>query len=174
MRHVRWLAYLIGALALAAAPVAAGPRQARAEGLSTVLVTPCRYLDTREGSGAHELESGQPRRYWVTGGGFTGSCGVPVGASGVIFTVTVTGGTAPGHLVLWAVADPGPYSPPSTSIINWTTGQTVATQATVGIASVVANPATVGEMEALATVGIDPTGHAGKVHLILDIVGYLQ
>jgi hypothetical protein len=143
--------------------------------LSTYLVTPCRFVDTRDDLTRKLYE--QPflwgpfkglRFYFYT---IQGECGVPFGAKGVILNVTTTAATVEGHLVLWAPRTP--VVVPATSNLNFSPGRTVANMAIVkliplsgpGYTDLVVSPRTPQA----------PTEQArGFVHVIIDVVGYLQ
>lgn len=83
-------------------------------------MTPNRVIDTRNQGGT--LGQAQSSTYAV--GGFAG---VPSGASGVVFNVTVTNTTAPSYLTVY------PNARPLASDLNWVAGQTIPnmTQATL-------------------------------------------
>lgn len=130
--------------------------------LSTYLVEPCRFLDTREsqssvGSGPFV---GKENRVFV----LQGNCGVPVGAVAAVLNVTVTGATTDGYLELWR-ADA--YNPPNASAINFTKGTTIANGMTVRL----------GQAEAgglFADLWVFAHAAGGEVHVIIDVVGYLR
>jgi hypothetical protein len=88
---------------------------------STGGLTPARILDTRDGTGgvpAAALGPGSALDVQIAGRG-----GVPAaGISAVILNVTVTGGTAPGYLVVYQKG----IARPRASNLNWVAGQTVA------------------------------------------------
>jgi hypothetical protein len=79
----------------------ASPRKwARAGAGALHCVQPCRFLDTRDAETLWyetpgPFQHGRCRFYVVQN-----SCGVPLGATGVVLNVTVAGATAPGHLIL--------------------------------------------------------------------------
>ncbi|TMD10005.1 MAG: hypothetical protein E6J01_00190 [Chloroflexi bacterium] len=83
-------------------------------------MTPNRVIDTRLQGGT--LGAGQSSTYAVAG-----FAGVPSGASGVIFNVTVTNTTAASFLTVY------PNARPLSSDLNWVAGQTIPnmTQATL-------------------------------------------
>ena len=89
----------------------------------------------------------------VTSGAATTANVVPVGATAVVFNLTVTGGAAAGFLAI-AAGNAASYA---SSIINWATGQTIANASTV-------------RLDATRQVKIFCSG--GPVHFILDISGY--
>jgi hypothetical protein len=87
---------------------------------------PCRIVDTR-GNGA-PIQGGR-----ITGGAdvrnyaLPGICGVPAGVVAVSLNFTVVGPSADGFFVSW----PTGGAPPPVSILNFTTGSTVANAAIV-------------------------------------------
>jgi hypothetical protein len=158
---MKTLVGLFLALSLAAVASAApvGP-------LSTYLVEPCRFLDTRGDPTAHLLDT-QSRFYRVHG-----NCGVPLDAVAVIINVTVTNATGDGHLTLWA----DNQDRPATSTINFTASGTVANGATVMLAPQDPNYPTLEDLAVYGHVaGSDPAAAIfGSVDLILDVVGFLR
>jgi len=150
---IRSLVLVTALLPCAAGAAPVGP-------LSTYLVEPCRFLDTREevqSFDAGPFPLGQGRAYRMQE-----SCDVPIGAAGVIINVTVTGATGAGHLSVW----PGDYQVrPGTSGINFAAGSTLANGMTVRLA---ANAA-----PRYADIWVTTRG-AGEVHVIIDVVGYLR
>lgn len=121
-----------------------------------VPVTPRRLLDTRTGTAVPaggsvtlKVDTGLP----TTG---TGS-GVPAGqAAAAVLNVTVTAGTAGGNLVVY----PAGAAVPTSSNVNWTTGQTIANQVTARLGTggsvVLRNNST------------------GTVQVIADVLGYYR
>jgi hypothetical protein len=97
-----------------------------------------------------------------------GNCGVPVGAKGAILNVTITAPTVDGHLALFTPPSDGTTQSvvPTTSLLNFKAGQTVANGTIVRL-SPYFSPAN-------ADLGIYPHVPGGEVHVILDVVGYLQ
>ncbi len=100
-------------------------------------ITPTRICDTRPNNpsnlsgqaaqcNGHSLQPNQPETIQVTGLG-----GVPSDATAVVVNVTATNTQAPGYLTLY----PAGTSPPTASNLNWTTGETVANQATIELNS---------------------------------------
>lgn len=84
----------------------------------------------------------------------TGRDGVPAsGVSAVVLTLTVTGGSATSHLVAYA----GGEARPSTSVLNWVRGQTIATTVIVPVGR-----------DGRVTL----YSRSGTVRLIADVTGY--
>jgi hypothetical protein len=117
---------------------------------------PVRALDTRAGQGYAEVANRTTR----LANGETVAIdldrpgGIPAGATAAIVNLTVTGGTGTGHLT----AFPSDASAPTTSNINFVTGQTVAN---------------------LAVVPLDANGRmslrsVGTTNVIVDVIGWFQ
>jgi uncharacterized repeat protein (TIGR01451 family) len=123
-----------------------------ASGLDFYTLPPCRVLDTRL---SEALASQVPRSIPVAG-----LCGVPATAQAVALNVTVVSPSGPGNVSLWPADLPWPM----TSVINFSTGQTRANNAIVGLATDGG-----GDLAAQAFVG-----GGGTVHLVLDVSGYFQ
>ncbi|WP_234535543.1 S53 family peptidase [Streptomyces shenzhenensis] len=108
-------------------------------------VTPSRLLDTRQTTA---LGSGKSLALQISGRDAIPTTGVKA----VVLTVTVTGTTGTGHLIVWADGT----SRPTSSNLNWVKGRTIANQVMV------------------------PVGSDGKVdfytnsttNLIVDVAGY--
>jgi glucose/arabinose dehydrogenase len=131
----------------------------QAGGLDFYTLTPCRLIDTRNAAGplgGPALSSGVARTFQVTG-----ACSVPSTARALAVNVTVTGATTGGgNLVVY----PGGAAQPQASTINFGQSQTRANNAVTGLAADGS-----GNLTVAATVA-----GGGKVHLILDVVGYFQ
>lgn len=131
--------------------------------LSTYLVEPCRFLDTRD---EVEFWYEQPgplrtaRLYLVQG-----SCGIPVGARAIMLNVTATEATAEGHLSRWDLA-----APPTTSFLNFAPGRTTSNLTIVPLWEVPEPP---GEFADLAIMPGFATPNA-SVHVVIDVIGYLR
>jgi YD repeat-containing protein len=124
--------------------------------LSFFTLAPCRLVDTRNASGplgGPALAAGSQRFLPLTG-----HCGIPAGAKVISVNVTVTGPASSGFLSLY----PGNALPLGTSNINFSTGQTRASNAIIQLAS-----------DGSGSVGV-LNGASGTVHLILDVNGYFQ
>ena len=116
------------------------------------LSTPIRVYDSRQTGGA--LIGNATRDVQVTGV-LIGGVQVPKGASGCIGNLTVTGTSASGYVVIY----PHGSSTPTTSSVNFLTGQTVANAFSVGLSGTGA-----------------VTVHSftkGQCHFIVDINGFI-
>jgi len=113
-------------------------------------LSPCRVVDTRQGTGA--LAPGSDRIVTVAG-----SCGVPAAAKAVSANVTVTEPTQAGFLVVRPVLAPVP----ETSTLNFERGQTRANFTTLGL-----SPS--------GQIAVRSGQTAGTVHFILDVNGYYE
>ena len=110
-----------------------------------VPVDPARVYDSRVGD--DPIAADESRTVDV-------STMVPVGATGVVYTLTVTQTTDAGHL---AVGLPG-QAKPATSVINWfATGQSIANTAT-------------GALD--ANLALDVFAGGGPTQFVVDVVGY--
>jgi hypothetical protein len=116
-------------------------------------LTPCRLLDTR--LAAPVLSSGVDRTLVVPP-----TCGVPTTARALALNLTVVSSTGAGHLTARA----GGTVVPSTSVLNFGSGQTRANNAVVPLPG-----SGIGTVSFRASVG-----GAGTVHLIVDVVGYFE
>lgn len=115
-------------------------------------ITPVRMLDTRSGIGhSGRLTANTPITFQVTG-----RQGVPAGASAVTGNLTVTGSSAG-----WAVyLGPKPIASPTSSTINFTSGQTIANGLTVALS-------TDGKLSATY---MGPAG--ASTELVFDLTGF--
>jgi len=118
-------------------------------------VTPCRVADTRNAAGptgGPALVAGATRSFPVTGG----ACGIPPTAIALSVNVTAVGAAARGYLTLY----PGDAaSPPPTSNINFSAGQTRANNAIILLAT------------SGGTIDVR-NGSAGSLHFVLDVNGF--
>jgi photosystem II stability/assembly factor-like uncharacterized protein len=114
-------------------------------------VVPCRVFDSRLGEG-RPLGAGSTTSVPVAG-----RCGVPAGAAAVALNVTVTSPTGQGHLTLHA----DDTLLPGTSTVNYSPGQTRASNAVVGLGATGALDVFVGQQ-------------SGEAHVIVDVSGYFQ
>ena len=121
-------------------------------GFGFYTVMPCRVFDTRSTT---PLSSGVARTFQVAT-----VCGIPATARAVSANLTVTGSTAGGSVSVY----PADAALPGTSNINFSTAQTRANNAILGLAR-----DGTGAVGARAIV----TG-SGQVHLILDVNGYFE
>jgi hypothetical protein len=117
-------------------------------------LSPCRLLDTRQSAQGPALASGASRLVTITGG----TCGIPTAARAIAVNITSVASTGGGNLKLY----PGDGTVPSTSALNFATGQTRANN---GVFPLAGNGD--GTIGILATV----TG-SGTVHVVLDVTGY--
>jgi hypothetical protein len=116
-------------------------------------LTPCRLIDTRaSSSGGPALLAGETRTFTLAG-----SCRVPASAAALSVNVTVTQGSGPGNLRLFAGGTPAPRA----STINYGAGQTRANNAIVALG-------------ADGTVAVRSDQQTGSVHFILDVNGHFQ
>jgi hypothetical protein len=117
-RHQANAYYAGGALALPETPVVHS---------TYVPVAPTRFVDTRIGNGlAGKLPAGAPRTFQVAGRG-----GVPTTATAVTGNVTVVNATKG-----WAVfLGPNPVPSPSTSTVNFSSGEVTGNGLTVALSS---------------------------------------
>jgi hypothetical protein len=147
----------IATLALTLAPIAQAD--------SIHLLTPCRFLDTRDEVPLPGISGpmANGRFYRIQG-----QCGVAWDAKGVLVNVTVVGATVSGHLSLVAsMHTPGEGSfVPTTSVLNFEAGKTAANFAIVALTRI-STPAD-------ADILVYPHVPGGEVHVILDVVGYLK
>ncbi|HVR08551.1 MAG TPA: hypothetical protein VMW75_10935, partial [Thermoanaerobaculia bacterium] len=116
--------------------------------------TPCRLLDTRNGSA---LAAGNT--YEV---GMAGICGIATSAKAVSVNVTVVNATTSGFIGLW----PAQTSYPGTSTINFRAGQVRANNAILLLAP--------GFFGSPGAVWVTFGGPSGSVDLIIDINGYFE
>jgi protocatechuate 3,4-dioxygenase beta subunit len=113
---------------------------------AVVPVTPARVLDTRT------------TQHVGTGGTISltvaGVVGVPADASAVVANITVTGTTGPGYLTAW----PAGVARPTSSNVNFVTGQTVPNMAIVKVG---------------ANKSISLFNSSGPMDMVVDIQGYV-
>lgn len=117
---------------------------------------PCRVIDTRQADGA----LGGPPLYPSAERAFAvaGACGIPATARALAVNLTVTSPAGAGYLQVY----PGNSFLPETSVINFTAGETRANNAVVGLAT---------DGTATLKARAETTG---KLHLLVDVVGYFQ
>ncbi|MEJ7764577.1 MAG: hypothetical protein WKF86_03685 [Acidimicrobiales bacterium] len=115
-------------------------------------VNPARILDTRRAVrvGPYDTPWGPGQTRDVT---VNGSRGVPYDAGAVVLNVTVTGPSAPGYLTIW----PDEQPMPSSSSLNWASGETIPNAVTV-------RPGSGGRVSVFSS--------AGSAEVIFDVVGY--
>jgi hypothetical protein len=124
-------------------------------GRSFFTLPPCRLLDTRQPGQGPALASGGRLVLAVHG-----ACGVPASARAISVNVTVTEGTAAGHLTLY----PGDIGIPATSTLNFSAGQTRANNAVL--------PLSLTGDGTLALTSFVLGG--GSVHAVLDVSGWFE
>jgi hypothetical protein len=121
-------------------------------------VTPCRIVDTRGAAGptgGPALAGGAVRTFPIAG-----NCGIPADATAVAINVTVIAPTAAGDLRVY----PAGITPPAVSTISFSSGQTRANNAILGL-----NDTTPGSLD------VDADLAAGAMaHLLLDVTGYFK
>ena len=114
-------------------------------------VAPCRIVDTRGAEGP-ALSAGPDRTFEVAG-----RCGVPVSAGSAAVNVTAVQSGAAGDLRLY----PAGMTVPLTSTINFRAGQTRANNAILALGS-------------LGRFAVKTDLPPGSVHLVVDVVGWLE
>jgi len=121
-------------------------------------LTPCRLVDTRGAPdvpiGGPALQGQETRQFWIRGD--YGYCGIPATAKALSLNLTVTEPTAMGHVRLF----PAGTDLPAVSAINYSAGQTRASNVVIGF-----------RYKLAAFVG-QPAGTT--VHLVLDVNGYFE
>ncbi|CAN5638028.1 hypothetical protein BH20CHL7_BH20CHL7_06280 [soil metagenome] len=135
--------------------VTAGASLAAVSGAEWKAITPSRLLDTRTGNGGltGAFVDETVRTFQLTGRG-----SIPADAVAVTGNLTVTGATSAGYVSI----GPSMTSRPSTSTINFATGQTLANGLTLRVGSG-------GKVSAVFN------GASGsRVHLVLDVTGYYR
>jgi hypothetical protein len=116
---------------------------------------PCRLLDTRRAAGPYggpALAAGADRTVVLAS-----QCGIPTSARAVAANLTVTQPTDQGHIQIGPVGGPMP----STSVMNFTAGQTRANNAVL-------------ELGASGAVLVRSVLPAGSLHFVLDVNGYFE
>ena len=125
-----------------------------ASGATYVALTPARVLDTRFANGlSNPFVSGTPRTFVVTCQG-----GVPANATAVTGILTVTRQTSGGYIALGPVAT----ATPSTSTLNFPTGDDRATGVTVTLCAG-------GTLSA-----VFKGGGGATTALVFDVTGYFR
>ena len=123
-----------------------------ASGATYVPLSPSRVLDTRVGNGlSGPFPMGVPRTVQVSGRG-----GVPLTATAVTGTLTVTQQTAAGYVYL----GPDPIPSPTSSTLNFPLGDNRATGVTVALSPT----------GSLSATYVAASG--GSTHLVFDVTGY--
>jgi hypothetical protein len=129
------------------APASIGP-------LVLTTVDPCRAFDSRDPTlgGPNPLAGPSDRIVALAG-----VCAVPASAKAVSLNVTAVGPTQPGSFSLF----PADQTSSTTSALNYSTGQTRANNATVGVGT-------------NASLGLRVSQGGGTVHVLIDVVGYWE
>ncbi|HQN09980.1 MAG TPA: hypothetical protein PK569_20625, partial [Thermoanaerobaculia bacterium] len=119
-------------------------------------VTPCRVLDTRDGSGP---TLGLPLASdGALGSDVAGRCGVSPTAKAVAANVTVTQPAGSGYIVVF----PGDEPEPVTSTVHFTSGRTRASNTHLKLS--------LSGLDDISVKNASP----GPVHVILDVSGYYE
>ena len=127
-------------------------------GATFMTLTPNRLVDTRSAVGiSSKLLAGKPRTFTVINRSTLASKKVPSNAIAVTGILTVTGQTAKGYLSL---TPSSPTGTPTTSTLNFPTGDTRATSVVVAL----------GPGGTLAVTYVGPAGSSAQV--IFDVTGY--
>ncbi len=156
------LVLLAAAVASQTAAQAAGPFQFHA-------VTPCRLVDTRDGSGASNETAGarsNPGPHTFRAQGF---CGIPSGAQAVTANFTVVTPSTGGDLRVF----PSNVGTPVVSVMNYNAGETaICNGAIVPLAQVAGDDLAIQIGMACGS----PPGSAGcgSIQLLIDVTGYFQ
>ena len=116
--------------------------------------TPARLLDTRHGTGAPTAQLGQNHGLSVD---VAGAGSIPAAATAVALHVTATDTSGGG----WIAAEPDGAGTPSTSILNYSKGQTISNTVIVPVAAD-------GKIE------LYNGGGTGSVDLVADVAGYFS
>jgi hypothetical protein len=131
-------------------PPAPGP-------LKLYTLPPCRVVDTRLASGpwgGPALSAGEIRTFSMYG-----RCGIPAGARSLALNVTVTLPSSPGNFRAYPAFQPVPLA----STINFSSGQTRANNAIIGLS-----------YNGTGDLNVKNDQLSGGAHLILDVMGYFQ
>lgn len=122
-------------------------------------ISPCRLLDTRpapDNVGPRSTPLGPGETFTTQVRGAQGQCSVPTSALGVVLNVTAVSPTAASFLTVW----PAGAARPSASNLNWVAGQApTPNQVTAALA---------------ADGRLSLFNHAGTVHVVVDVTGYLS
>jgi hypothetical protein len=141
-------------------PASASVSSYAADGSTYHAVQPTRIADTRANSGYQgaggALSAGQILTVQTTG---FNAAPVPFGATAVVVNVTAVGPTAAGYLTAYASGQPVP----STSTVDFVSGQTVANEATIAIGST-------GDLVNYGKISI--FNYTGTTNVVVDVEGY--
>ncbi|HEX9670451.1 MAG TPA: hypothetical protein VGC93_13340 [Thermoanaerobaculia bacterium] len=128
-------------------------------------LTPCRLIDTRDGSGASNEVAGPrsnpgPHTFRVQG-----FCGIPAGADAVSLNVTIVTPSTGGDLRLF----PSNVGQPLVSMLNYNAGEpALANGAILPVAQVA------GDDIAMAIGMACGSNGCGSVHVLMDVTGYFD
>ena len=151
---------VVSALAFTASVLTAVPAAA-AGPFQYHSLTPCRVIDTRDGSGASTETPGARTNPGPHGFRIQGFCGVPNGADAVTINVTVVGPTRGGDLRLF----PSDAGQPEVSVMNYNAGEpALANGAILPLAQVGAGVNDINMM--IGMIG------SGSLHVLIDVTGY--
>lgn len=140
---------LVGATGAASA---AGPYQFYS-------VTPCRIADTRNPNGVFggpALASNTVRSYPIRN-----SCGIPLTAQAVVFNFTVVQAPTAGNLVVY----PAGGAVPTTSVLNWASGEFA-----VGNGAIIPLAVSTNDISVFPNMPLN----APSIHFVMDVTGYFQ
>jgi hypothetical protein len=118
-------------------------------------VAPCRIVDTRDPAGpygAPPLAPGVPRSFVIAG-----QCGIPVTAKSVAVNLTVVTPSSTGNLIAY----PTGGTPPGTSVLNFSSGQTRANNAVLGLSGG-------------GAVTLQSNVPSGNTEVVLDVTGWFE
>jgi hypothetical protein len=118
-------------------------------------VAPCRVLDTRDPAGpygAPPLAPGVPRSFVIAG-----QCGIPVTAKSVAVNLTVVTPSSTGNLIAY----PTGGTAPTTSVLNFSSAQTRANNAVLGLS-------------AGGALTLQSNVPSGNTQVVLDVTGWFE
>jgi len=128
-------------------------------------LTPCRVIDTRDGSGASNESAGARTNPGPHTFRMQGFCGIPVGADAVTLNVTVVSPSTGGDLRLF----PSDVGQPTVSVMNYNSGEpALANGAILPLAQVGGNDISM-------VIGMACGGNGcGSLHVLMDVTGYFD
>ena len=149
---------LAAAVALQTAAYAAGPFQFHA-------VTPCRVVDTRNGTGGITGPLLNPGNHNFR---MQGVCGVPDGAKAVTANFTVVSPSTGGDLRVF----PSDAGTPVVSTLNYNAGEPALANGAIVPLAAVAAPT---DKDIAVRIGMGcGTAGCGNIQLLIDVTGYFQ